>query len=212
MKAFRIIAVAGVLALAFSAIAQGGGGQGRQGQFGRAGGPRLLLNEAVQKELKMTADQVTKAQGAFANAPGGGGGGGGAGGGGGQLSAEEREKRRVDQESKVKEILDVKQFERYGQLILQSSGPSILAQKWVGDKLGITADQATKIQAIQQEQRQAQRDAFGGGGGGGGGGGAVDREAMQKLRDTYSAKVIALLTEEQKKSWQSMLGEPFKFN
>lgn len=198
--------------LAISAAAQRGGGQGpgmRQG-FGMAG-PRLLLNPQVQAELKMTEDQIAKVREALGGPGGAGGrGAGGVGGGGfGGGDPQQREQMRLEQEKKIKEILTAEQYKRYQEISLQQEGPSAFARKEVADKLGLSDSQREKVNAILEEQRATMRDMFQGGGGGG------DRQAMmetmQKLREETNAKLLAVLTAEQKKTWEAMLGKPFQF-
>lgn len=196
-----VVFVIGLLAV--SATAQrGGGGQGpggRQG-FGMMAGPRLLLNPQVQAELKMTEEQVAKVREALGG-PGGPGGRGG--------DPQQREQMRLEQEKKIKEILSAEQFKRYQEISLQQEGPAALARKEIADKVGLSDSQREKINAILEEQRATMRDMFQGGGGGG------DRQAMmetmQKVREETNAKLLAVLTSEQKKTWESMLGKPFQF-
>jgi len=212
-----VVFVMGLLAV--SATAQrGGGGQGpggRQG-FGMMASPRLLLNPQVQAELKITEEQVAKVREALGGpgGPGGRGGfGGGAGGGGGRGALggdpQQREQMRLEQEKKIKEILSAEQFKRYQEISLQQEGPAAFARKEVADKLGLSDSQRQKVNAILEEQRATMRDMFQGGGGGG------DRQAMmetmQKLREETNAKLLAVLTAEQKKVWEGMLGKPFQF-
>ncbi|MER3412962.1 MAG: hypothetical protein C4341_01745 [Armatimonadota bacterium] len=199
--------------LVVSAAAQrGGGGQGpggRQG-FGMMAGPRLLLIPQVQAELKMTEEQVAKVREALGGPgrPGGRGGAGGLGGGDPQ-QREQMRLMRLEQEKRIKEILSAEQYKRYQEISLQQEGPAAFARKEVADKLGLSDSQRFKINAILEEQRATMRDMFQGGGGGG------DRQAMmetmQKLREETNAKLLAVLTTEQKKIWEGMLGKPFQF-
>lgn len=215
MKRVLLVTVAVGLLMVSAAAQRGGGGQGpgmRQG-FGMAG-PRLLLIPQVQAELKMTEEQVAKVREALGGAGGpggrgafGGGAGGGGGFGGGDPQA--REQMRLEQEKKVKEILTAEQYKRYQEIALQQEGPASFARKEVADKLGLSDSQRQKVNAILEEQRATMRDMFQGGGGGG------DRQAMmetmQKLREERNAKLLAILTPEQKKIWEGMLGKPFQF-
>jgi Spy/CpxP family protein refolding chaperone len=214
-----VMFVVGLLVVSAAAQRGGGGGQGfggRQG-FGAMAGPRLLLNPQVQAELKMTEDQIAKVREALGGAGGpggrggfGGGGAGGAGGGGGFGGGDpqQREQMRLEQEKKIKEILTAEQYNRYQEISLQLEGPSAFARKEVADKLGLSDSQREKVNAILEEQRATMRDMFQGGGGG-------DRQAMmetmQKLREETNAKLLAVLTAEQKKTWEGMLGKPFQF-
>ncbi|MEW5884895.1 MAG: hypothetical protein AB1725_11835, partial [Armatimonadota bacterium] len=135
------------------------------------------------------------------------GGAGGRGGVGGD--PQQQQQLRLEQEKKIKEILSAEQFKRYQEISLQQEGPSALARKEVADKVGLSDSQREKINAILEEQRATMRDMFQGGGGGG------DRQAMmetmQKMREETNAKLLAVLTSEQKKTWEGMLGKPFQF-
>lgn len=214
-----VVFVMGLLAVSATAQRGGGGGPGGRQGFGMMAGPRLLLNPQVQAELKMTEEQVAKVREALGGpgGPGGrggfGGGAGGAGGAGGRGGfggdPQQREQMRLEQEKKIKEILSAEQFKRYQEISLQQEGPSALARKEVADKVGLSDSQREKINAILEEQRATMRDMFQGGGGGG------DRQAMmetmQKMREETNAKLLAVLTSEQKKTWEGMLGKPFQF-
>jgi hypothetical protein len=252
MKISKTLVVASALVLAVAAFGQGAGRQGgaagpqgpRQGGgMFRGGGARILLLPAVQKELKMTKDQITKAEAAFGRqgGPGAGAGGsvnrggaqggnqnrGGAGsttqGGRGQggpgagMTDAQREQRRLETEKQVKGILNATQFTRYNQLTLQMSGASALLRPDVAKKVGLTTQQQTKIREIQQKQMESLRSRFQGGAQGGGqnrGGAGANgdmRAQFEKLRSETNTKILAVLSANQKKTWQGMLGTPFKF-
>jgi len=218
-RCFTLIAALTLVAASVGlASAQGGRGRG----FGQllGGGLQLLTIAEVQQELKMTQPQIDKVQAKqqemreamreiFQSA-------------GGpqnfqQMSAEEREKlfARVQEVQKkaVADILDEKQQKRFRQLELQSMGPRALSRRDVAEELKLTKEQQDKIRSIQQQALQEQQAAMQG----------VDfqnatpedrqkfREKMEGIAKATSDKITALLTEEQKKSWTAMLGEPFKF-
>ena len=220
MKRGYIVMIALALCVVFAqcAPAQTGRGQGRgggQGRFG-GGGLTLLAIPEVQKELKMTPEQVDKVQAKQAvtrqtmqDA------------GGAQglrnLSQEDRQKligkMQEIQKKAVSEILNADQQKRFRQLELQQAGPGAFARKDVADELKLTKEQSDKISAIQREQQQATRNAREG----------IDIQNMsdedrQKLQAKTAEiqkasheKVVAVLTAEQQKQWKEMTGEPFKF-
>ncbi|MBI5706828.1 MAG: hypothetical protein HZC36_07545 [Armatimonadetes bacterium] len=212
----------------------GPGGQGgmRMGGMGRAGGGRLLLNASVQKELKMTKAQIDKAQKTFGEGAGGGagrgpggggpGGGGAAGGrgqggpGGGGMTDAQREQRRLDMEKQIKSVINATQFARYQQITLQIGGAGALTRPDIAKQVGITDKQVKQIRDIQQKQFESMRGQMGGPGGGGRGpggppaGGGNMMAQFQKMREETNKKVMAVLTPQQKKKWESMLGSPFK--
>ncbi len=82
-----------------------------------------------------------------------------------------------------------------------------LAEKPVADQLNLTADQRTKVEAIIRDDATERRSLFQGGGG--------DREAMfekmQAMRKQTDGKILAVLTDDQKKKWQELVGAPFTF-
>ena len=191
--------------------------QGRRGggQFG-GGGLQLLRIAEVQKELKMTPEQVGKIDAkqqevrqAMQELRQGGN--------QQQASDEDRAKMMTKmqeiQTKAVKDILDEKQMKRFNQLQLQQGGPLSLARKEVATELKLTEEQQTKIRKIQTDLNDERRSAMQG----------VDfqnmtdeerTKMMTKMQDMQKAaggKVEAILTDEQKKQWKEMTGEPFKF-
>jgi hypothetical protein len=200
--AFGLVAI-----LAGPALAQGG----RGGMGGGMGGPANLLgNPAVQKELKLDEEQVTKAT---------------------KVATEAREKMMGMREQlqdlepqermaksqelikpineaalkSAKEFLKPEQLTRFHQIELQQRGLQAFADPAIAKKLSITSEQETKFKSVmtdmQSEQREIQQSA------------GDDRQAaMQKmtaLRKETLTKVMAMMTDDQKKTWKEMTGEPF---
>jgi hypothetical protein len=212
MKAWAL-GVALVLT-ASAAFAQGGGRRFGGGGFG---GPVGLLSiPEVQTELKL--DQAQKdllmqlgqemrerAQAMFQGMQ--------------NVPRDERMKRfqafQQEQMKKVGEILDAKQMARLKQLSLQQQGTRGLGQPEVADQLKLTADQRQKIQTALTDEGTAMRQAFEGFQGGGNNVTDEQRQqAFQKMRDLRTAtdaKLNAVLTDGQKKQFQSMQGAAFKF-
>src|SRR5215207_6938579 len=115
---------------------------------------------------------------------------------------------------KVGEILDAKQMARLKQLSLQQQGTRGLGQPEVADQLKLTADQRQKIQAALTEEGTAMRQAFEGFQGGNNVTDEQRQQAFQKMRDlrmATDAKLNAVLTDGQKKQFQTMQGAAFKF-
>jgi Spy/CpxP family protein refolding chaperone len=204
---------------------QGRGGFGGPGFFG-ATSSTLLGTPEVQKELGVTdeqkgliedmvADIREKMREAFA--------------GGGavdfqNLSQEERQKFFEESRKKGEEIqkksddmvsmiLEPKQMERLQQLKLQREGVMAFNRDEIAKKLGITEEQREKIRKIQEEVRQA---------GAAGGGGfnfqnlseEERREIFTKMRERgekMNADILAVLTPEQKGTWEKMQGKKFDF-
>ena len=200
MLAFGMVA-----ALAGSAMAQGRGGYG-------GGGPANLLgNPSVQKELKLDDSQISKAS---------------------ELATETREKmmslrdqlsdlqgqeRMTKQQELAKpineaalksasEFLKPEQIKRLTQIELQQRGAAALTDPMIAKKLAVTDEQTTKVKTMladmQAEARDIQQNA------------GDDRQAamqkVQALRKETNTKVMALMTEDQKKTWKELTGEPFE--
>ena len=181
--------------------------QGRGG-FGMGGGAMLLTNKSVQKELKVTDEQAPKLE-AFAN--------------------ETREKNRErfqglqdatpeERASKMREaqaemhkgldgILKPEQVKRFKQVELQVAGARAYAMPQVQEALKLTDDQKSKVREISQEAMEASRSAFSDAG--------DDRAAAMKkvteINKEANTKAAALLTEDQKKSWKELVGDPFDY-
>jgi len=203
-----ILSLGAVSLLATPALAQ----QGRGGfGGGMMGGPALLANPGVQKELKLDDDQVKKAQD-FADDFG-------------QkmrgrmqdlqdVPQEERREKmtaimtemNADAQKELKGILKPEQLKRFDQISLQARGPQAFTDAEVQKKLNITADQKSKLADIQQDQMEQQRDIFQNAG--------DDRQAaMQKMTDLRKQtreKMMNVLSAEQKTTWKEMTGEPFE--
>ena len=200
----RMMFVAGALALASTgAMAQrqpGGGGAAWMGMLGGGGGgglkALLATNKALQDELKLTDDQISKVKafqekqaeatrptgGPGAGGPGGRpGAGGGFGGGGGFPTTQSDEEQLETAKARVKQLeerivffkkaLDEKQTTRLNQISLQQQGLAAFNSETLRKKLNISEDQATSIKKIVEESGKEvvdlRSEVFGGGGGGG---------------------------------------------
>lgn len=132
-----------------------------------------------------------------------------------------------------KATLSAEQVKRISQIEMQqqiqTAGPGIFSTEKVASALKITDEQKDKVKGLNDEYRKEMADlsqeygfggggrgGAGGGGGGGGGAGGFDREKLaefqkksQALRDESADKVAKMLTADQKKSWQDMVGEKF---
>lgn len=200
---------------------QGGAGAGFGGGFGgQQTGPQLLAIAEVQKELGISDEQKSKleavvndlreqSRGAFnfqdlQN-----------------LKEDEREKKLAEFRKKAEElgkkatesigkILDAKQNERFGQLQLQREGIGAIVRDEVADKLKLSKEQREKLTKIQEESRSAQR-------GGGNFGQLSEAERtelatkMREAREKRTTDMLAVLTADQKGSWEKMVGAKFEF-
>jgi hypothetical protein len=203
MVGFGLVAL-----LAGPAFAQG---QGRGG-FGRGGSlAGLLGNESVQKELKLTDEQTTKAKetsekiGAEAREKFTGL---------QDLSPEERREKMTainteTNEATLKAVGDYlkpEQITRLKQISYQQRGVTAFSDPEVAKKLNITDGQKSEIREITQEwftkMGEIRQEHQG------------DREGMMKasteLRKVTLAKVEKKLNDEQQKTWKELLGSPFE--
>ena len=177
----------------------GGAGERRGGGGGRGGSLAFLVrNEQVVKELGLTEDQVKKIEAAVPE-------------GMREMSGEDRAKAVAKLEADVKAVLTPAQNKRATEVRLQMSGTRALTQPDVAKELGLSEDQVKKIEAALDVPRPD-------GGGRAPGGGQPSQEEMAKMREEFvkareaaNAKALAVLTPEQKKKWDAMLGKKFEF-
>jgi len=225
-----------------------GGGPGRGGGrgFGMGmmggpgmGGPLVLAGiPAVQKEISLEEDAVSKVQkvvdsfreemmaetekaglgfagpGQFAD-----------------LKPEEREaKMRENMEKRtaimrklnekfvpqLKESLAAGQFERLQQIGWQAAGSQALAGPELVKALELSKEQQEKIVAVNREygekQSELRRNAFGAGAPGGGGAGAGPQgmfAKMQELTKERDTKATEVLSKEQQEKYAKLKGKPF---
>jgi Spy/CpxP family protein refolding chaperone len=211
------IVVLGLAALlAGQAEAQRGGGR-----FGGGFGGSLLDNQSVQKELKLTDDQIKKVkevtqsvrdkhreeldalrkQGA-------------------QADREKRQElfRTIGEETNkaLAEVLTPEQNKRYKEITLQQRGAQAFNDEEVQKTLKLTDEQKEKIKTINEDAAKERRELFPRRGGAGGGG-PPNPAAFEEMRKKMTAlnketmeKVTAVLTDDQKKAWKDLVGAPFE--
>jgi len=210
----KFVLTFGALALLASPVlAQGQNkGQGRGG-FGGGVGFFFLMAENVQKDMKLSSSQVDKIQETlrdvrekhqddYAGLR--------------DASPEERQAKmaaiRKTSAAEVKKGLDLSadQSKRFDQISLQQSGLQAFTDPDVAAKLGLTADQKTKLREIATSGRGA-----------GGGRGAFNKdasdeeraEARKKMAETRREnldKAMAVLTDSQKSTWKELTGDPIE--
>jgi Spy/CpxP family protein refolding chaperone len=207
----RLSAVAAALGLVVIASAaawsQQPQGRGRTGGRG-PGAAELLANEDVRRELKITDGQAAKIE---------------------AFSAEYRKKIREDM-AKVRQlseaeraeksreiaagkhhtdmikgleaILTAEQIGRLEQITLQHAGAAAFTLARVQQSLKITDDQKSKIGGIARRLAEESRAIQG------------DREEAARktaeLQKVARERILALLSEDQRKTWKQMTGEPFE--
>jgi hypothetical protein len=202
----------------------GGGGGGGRGGFGggRGGGGvgGLVAMEAVQKELGITDEQKTEITKVLEESRPMRGAGGGFNREEFQNLSEEDRAKRMEEfrktaeetakkvEEKVKGVLNEQQNARLSELRIQREGVAALNRAEVAEKLTLTAEQKEKIAKLNESLRPQ----FGRGGPGGGGGGERPNfEEMRAQREKTEGEIVAVLTEEQKASYEKMKGAKFEF-
>jgi hypothetical protein len=167
----------------------GGGGRG-----GRGGLTMVLRNEQVQKELKLSEDQIAKIQAAVPE-------------GMRDMSDGDREKAMDKFQADVKAILTAEQAKRAREIQLQMQGARALTTPEVAKELGLSEKQVADI----QQALTVPRPEGGQPGQAPGGGGGFDREAFMKAREEANKKALAILTADQRKRWEAMQGKKFEF-
>jgi Spy/CpxP family protein refolding chaperone len=199
--------------LAMPAFAQQPKHKGHGSRMPMGGGAGLIANEGVQKELKLTDEQTSKAEavardvrekhhGEFAKVE--------------DLDAKERSEKMaeivrtmISETNKgLADVLKPEQMKRYRQIQLQQLGLMAFTEPEVQSKLKLTDDQVGQIRRINADSQSQRRELFQGGGGGG------NREEMQKKEATLGKesmdKALAVLSANQKQAWKDMTGEPFE--
>ncbi len=225
----RITALIAIVAIAPAVLAQGGqrgqggppqGGQGGPGM--RQGGPgmqghAILFRQDVQKELKLTEDQIGKLRDVVP-VPGGPGvpppiqrGQGDQRQQGGPPQGQRGPGRRSPEEMQkldaaIKGVLNDSQYKRYHELDLQLAGAMAVLRADVSEKLKLSEEQIGKVREVarpQGERGQGQRQD--------GPPQGFDPTQMDKMRKEQDEKILALLTNAQLVQWHKMLGKKFEF-
>jgi hypothetical protein len=190
--------------LAISSLVQA---QGQSNLNGGFGGVDLLLHPRVQEELKLDAEQVTKARNlsetlmerqkvSYGRLVG--------------LSGEARTRKAhelavehaEDGMKAVEAILSPEQYARFRQVDLQQRGASALLEPSLARTLAITAEQADLIQPILNHSVLLLREAL-----------ATTRgdrrtsaEKIQVIRLKTNEKALSVLNEAQKAAWTKLTG------
>jgi len=213
MRAWTAVLVfgLGVALIAGTALAQPPGGRGGQrgprgpfgfGPGGGMGVQFLLRSEKIQKELELTDDQKAELQ---------------------KIAEQAREKmreafqsgqrdpqrfRQLQEETNkaIQNVLLPHQQKRLNQIQLQLGGIALAVEREdVRKELGISEEQLTKIREARDKVREELRgqrppqgerpDP------------AQMRERFREMRQKVEEAVLSVLTDEQKKKWNDMIGE-----
>lgn len=203
-----------------TAEAQGQGGRGRGFGFGGRGVISLAAEEAVQKDLGVSADDAAKlkkisddyrqeSRSEFEKA--------GFTGGFQNMSEEDRKKMgdkmteiRKTLEAKfmpqLKEILTSDQFTRVQQIRLQAQGVQALSDADTVKALELSKEQQDKITALNEEYRKKFGELFTAGAGGNR---DEIRTKMQDMGKEREAKLTEVLTKPQQEKFASLKGKEF---
>jgi hypothetical protein len=113
-------------------------------------------------------------------------------------------------QAKLTELLKPEQSKRLKQITVQAAGTMALRNEDVAKSLKLSDDQKKEIDKITDESAQNMRRGFGQGGQEGG---DVDFQArmeqMRKANEERDAKLLAVLSEEQRKQLDELKGKPF---
>lgn len=193
---------------------QPGGGRGMMGGFGSIYG-YLSNNKDLQAELKVTDEQkkkfeeIAKAQqGKMRELFTGGGFGRDATDEQRKEMREKMDKFAAETKKAYEEALTPAQAKRITQIGYQQQGIRAFSNKEVQTALKMTDDQKEKIKGVMETYMKDAQELRGG----------RDRgqrpseenqKKLEALRKDAEEKVVAALTDEQRKSWKDMTGEKF---
>jgi len=160
----------------------------------------LLRQQSIQKELKLTADEIEKihkyaaqqwdqAQKVH------------------ELTGDARDKKFMEMSKEnerfIEKTLTKDQLKRLHEITLQNAGILCLGRPHVASKLKLTEDQKKKVVQLQKESRKDAEELVHA---------TKKEEKRQKLRELQEdsrTKLMAVLTDEQKATWKEMTGQPF---
>ena len=102
---------------------------------------------------------------------------------------------------------DPQQRQRYNQLYMQYQGFNAFSDPMVQEKLNLTSTQREKLSQYNQEWHKQMNDLSRAS--------QTDRDGSMKqfntMRNQAGERINTLLTPEQQKAWQQMVGEPYNF-
>jgi hypothetical protein len=205
---------------------RGGGFGGGMGMGGGNTEAALLANPSVQKELKLSEDQIAKVkevsqkvnekyaserQEIFK--------------GGGDFAENMAKMRELGKKSSDETMKDLAgtlkpdQEKRLKQIVLQQEGVNAFKEAPVQTALKLNDEQKENLKTIADDLAKDLREMMpqfgkGGKGGGGKGKGGADFQELQQKREAVQKeamdKAVAVLKADQKTTWKEMTGTPFK--
>jgi Spy/CpxP family protein refolding chaperone len=211
-RAFLSVVFVGLVVSLVVAQPRPGGGRG-------FGGRNLLVNESVQKELKLSDEQIAqikkitdevgeKYKDDLTKLRKGGDGKEAF-----KKMAEIGKKMSEDTHKQLEsaKILKPDQAKRFHQIEIQAKGSQAFNESDVATALKLTDDQKEKVKTIQEDARKEMGEGFKGGKGG------FDKEKIAEAAKKFAAvrketmeRCLAVLTADQKKTWQELTGAPFE--
>jgi Spy/CpxP family protein refolding chaperone len=169
---------------------RGGGGGGR-------GGSNLFANDAVQKDLALTAaqkDSIKKISDDFRKSISG-------------LNQADRQTKMAElrkaMDDKIDAVLNATQKARIKEIRLQVQGPAALSTKEVAVALRLSDDQVKQIAELTKGLENARRETLQFGGGGRN---ANVREQLTILQTEATEKILAVLDSDQQAIFEKMQG------
>jgi serine/threonine protein kinase len=122
-----------------------------------------------------------------------------------RLDPEEKERKRLElaqsQEWEVRQLLTPAQLRRFHEIARQDLGPNAFSDPEVVEGLQLTGEQKKQIRALQEQARLPPGPP-----------GPPDpkrRQQMEEARRRAQEKILGLLTAEQKRQWEGLMGKPF---
>ncbi len=151
-------------------------------------GPMISELKTVQKELKLTDDQIARIKAITPPDEG--------------LNAPPQKMTRGETDAKMKEILNDRQYTRYQQLVIQGEGPMAFYRPEVQKKLELSDDENSQIKSIIDADNQAVHPIPADG---------DIRAAIGAHEKELMGKLMGVLTDAQKATWKTMVGAKFDF-
>jgi Spy/CpxP family protein refolding chaperone len=162
----------------------------------------LLRQKSVQHELKVTPDEARKIhehcsrQWKKAEELA-------------KAGKEEREKKfdamAEENERFLKDCLKPEQRKRLKQIAMQRAGLLWIARSDVASNLGLSAEQKQKVKELHKEAHKEALEILRSNEGK-----MVKKEHLREMRMKDRRRLMAVLTDEQKRKWKEMIGDEFK--
>lgn len=166
-----------------------------QGFMGVSGKIEILLIPTAKKELKITKEQDKAIQLAMKDADKSE-----------NLAGLDFKYPTKNMDAKLDAVLNDEQRLRMKQLWYQRNGYFVLQLSEPAAELKLTDEQASQVATICSDKDSAAMELISGG--------KVGSNIIKKMKAVakeYEVKIAAILTEEQKTAWTTLIGKPFRF-